>query len=108
MTLIFFLVSFAQIDKNLLGKFSFQEKFRNIRQIFSFNLKTKSISEALESAEMYLNKIGVYTRNLVQSSRISSFLNFTRNRNDSTSFFHKPDQVESQGNSQPVRRVSTT
>jgi hypothetical protein len=50
---------------------------------------------------MHLNKLGNFARNLIQNPRIASYLNITRNRDDSSSGFN-----ETQGNSQPVRRVN--
>lgn len=56
---------------------------------------------------MHLNKLGNFARNLIQNPRIVSYLNFTRNRNDSSSFFNKTEH-NSQGNSQPRRKVMTS
>lgn len=54
---------------------------------------------------MHLNKISSFARNIIQQPRISSFLNFTRNRNDSSSFFNQNHQAETFTVPQHIRKV---
>lgn len=59
---------------------------------------------------MHLNRLSRLARNICQpyqwSPRITSFFTVTRNRNDSSSFFVRTENHESQGNvQQHVRRV---